>query len=750
MKVGNLGFPRIGAKRELKWALEGYWQGKIDENELRSRTASLRLKHWRLQQEHGVTCPPSNDFSLYDHVLDAAWMVGAIPERFNPEPSLSNYFAMARGLKEQPPLEMTKWFDTNYHYLVPEFEAGMRYSLTDPKVLNEFKEALAQGIHTRPVLLGPVTLVWLGRHIKVEPEDVLAGILPVYVQVLDSLGELGAQWVQMDEPLLGLELSPRQVESFRQSYAYLAQHRKPHWPRCLLANYFSPLRENLGLALELGCQGLHLDLVRGAEDFEPALAEVPSGMVLSLGLVDGRNVWRTDLAKAQALLEKAQARLGIDLLEVAPSCSLLYVPYDLRLETQLDPRLKSWLAFSVQKLDELTLLAQGIPPEVRAESQRSLEERRNSPVVQNPEVRRRLAQIRPEDYQRRSPFDKRWPRQQEHLRLPTFPTTTIGSFPQTAELRLARAALREKRLSEEAYQSLLREQIAQAIDFQEEIELDVLVHGEPERSDMVEYFAEQLEGFAITQHGWVQSYGSRAVKPPIIYGDVHRSAPMTVHWIGYAQSLTSKPVKGMLTGPLTLMKWSFVRDDQPLQDTCTQIALALRDEVKDLEAAGIRVIQVDEPALREAAPLRPKDWPEYFDWAVKCFRLATSGVADATQIHSHMCYSDFNSIISYIAAMDADVISIEAARSQMELLEAFGEGRYPNHIGPGVYDIHSPRIPSVEEIIQLLKKIERYIPLEKIWVNPDCGLKTRSWAEVRVALKNMVLAAKAMRARGEQ
>src|SRR6266581_4558645 len=698
----NLGFPHLGAARELKRATEGYWSGKVSLPDLLKTGAELRARHWRLQQDAGIDLIPSNDFSYYDRVLDTCTLVGAVPKRYGwagGPVDIDTYFAMARGVqsggRDVTAMEMTKWFDTNYHYLVPEFEPGQSFRLSSSKPVDEFQEAKALGIHTKPVLIGPVTFV--------------------------------------------------------RAYRFLAE-RVPKL-KILVATYFAGLDDNLPTALELPVAGLHVDAVRAAGRFEALLQAWPAGggregKVLSLGVIDGRNIWKADLSAVLRQLEDALERAGAAQLWVAPSCSLLHVPIDLDLETRLDSELKGWLAFAKQKLVEVATLARALREgrdSVTAQldaNTRALGGRRTSRRTHNPAVKQRARGVTEHDMRRSSPHAAR---RKKQLRLPLFPTTTIGSFPQTAEVRNARKKLHDGKLTPAAYDAFIAEQITRTLKLQEELGLDVLVHGEFERNDMVEYFGEQLDGFAFTEHGWVQSYGSRYVKPPIIYGDVSRPKAMTVRWSTFAQSKSARPVKGMLTGPVTILQWSFVRDDQPRAETAKQLALAIRDEVKDLEAAGIRVIQIDEPALREGLPLRRADWPAYLEWAVNAFRLATASVSDATQIHTHMCYSEFNDVIRVIEKMDADVISIENARSGSELLEGFKEYRYPNEIGPGVYDIHSPRVPSAAEIVAALKRMQGVLHDRQIWVNPDCGLKTRGWDETLAALRNMVQAARQLR-----
>ncbi len=758
--VTNLGFPRIGGRRELKRALEAHWRGELDADQLQATARDLRQRHWQLQAEAGADLLPSNDFSLYDQVLDTAWLLDAIPQRYralaDAEP-LAGYFALARGVQREGidlrALEMTKWFDTNYHYLVPELHAGQQFALRGDKPVAEFLEARALGYATRPVLIGPVTFLWLSKTTDGSDRFALLGrLLPVYAELLARLKAAGADWVQIDEPALVLDLDDRVRDAFRDAYAALETADRP---RLLLTPYFGALGDNLELATSLPVDGLHLDLVRAPEELEAVLARLPANRVLSAGLVDGRNIWRSRLDNALLLARYARNRVGAGNLWLAPSCSLLHVPVDLDGEKALEADLRSWLSFAKQKLGELRVLSDALEGRDGAEAaledaRQRIEARRASPRVHRPEVGARLAALTPADAQRHSPFALRRGLQAEALNLPLYPTTTIGSFPQTLDVREARAKHKSGKLAEADYDAFIAAETERCIRFQEQIGIDVLVHGEFERNDMVEYFGEQLDGFAFTKLGWVQSYGSRCVKPPVIFGDVVRPAPMTVRWSQHAQSLTDRPVKGMLTGPVTVLQWSFVRDDQPRADTCLQIALALRDEVVDLERAGIKLIQIDEPAIREGLPLRRGDWRAYLDWAVRSFRISASGVADATQIHTHMCYSEFNDIIEAVAAMDADVISIETSRSRMELLDAFVRFHYPNEIGPGVYDIHSPRIPTVDEMVGLLEKARAVLAPEQIWVNPDCGLKTRGWPEVRTALERMVEAARILRAERAQ
>ena len=773
--VATLGTPRIGPRRELKAALESYWSGQTDEAALLETAAALRAANWARQHALGVTVIPSNDLSLYDQVLDTSVMVGAIPRAYGWAGGgvpLATYFAMARGTQGDtaergacdhghhhhggqghgvPAQEMTKWFDTNYHYMVPEFSPDQRFVLASQKPVDEFREAKALGYPTRPVLLGPVTFLKLGKAEggAFDPLVLIDDLIPVYVEVLRRLAASGAEWVQLDEPCLVLDLDEPARFALRKAYAAF-NHALPQL-KVMLATYFGALGDNLDLALSLPVAGLHLDLARAPGQLDEVLARAPRGLVLSLGVIDGRNVWRADLPRLVNRLDEATRRRGTDHVQIAPSCSLLHCPIDLDLETGLDADIRSWLAFAVQKMQELAVLGTALAggraavAAALAASAEAAAARRVSPRVHDATVAARMAAVTADMIRRKSGFAERAAVQRRSFALPAFPTTTIGSFPQTAGVRRVRAAHAKGAISNDDYEAFLREETARAVRWQEEIGLDVLVHGEFERNDMVQYFGEQLSGFVFTRHGWVQSYGSRCVRPPILYGDVARPRPMTVGWWRYAQSLTRKPMKGMLTGPVTILNWSFVRDDVPRSLACRQIALAIRDEVTDLEKAGAAMIQIDEAALREGLPLRRTEWGAYLSWAVESFRLCASGVGDATQIHTHMCYSEFNDIIDAIGAMDADVISIETSRSKMELLDAFRSYRYPNEIGPGVYDIHSPRVPDVAEMVDLLKLARQRLADDQIWINPDCGLKTRKWDEVRPALVNMVRAARELR-----
>ncbi len=751
------GFPRMGLKRELKRALESHWRGESGAIALLDTARRLRRRHWQLAVDAGADVVPCNDFSLYDHVLDTAVLVDAIPARYRPvfaASGLDGYFAMARGHKrgghDLHALEMTKWFDTNYHYLVPELEAGQQFALNGDKPVAEFLEAKALGHTARPVLLGPVSFLLLAKTVDgSERLALLDALLPVYAELLQKLAAVGADWVQLDEPCLVLDQDPTAHAAWRHAYAALAA---THGPKLLLATYFSALGDNLALAASLPVAGLHVDLARAPAQLDAVLDALPAQSILSAGVIDGRNIWRSHPDQVLPLLRKAVTRVGSERLWLAPSCSLLHVPIDLAAETALDPTRRASMAFARQKIEELRVYANALDGDSQAEAalsnqQRVLSAQLQAPGVLNPAVRARLHALSPQSTLRRSTYAKRALTQADVRVLPLLPTTTIGSFPQTDALRKARAAHRAGKLDDAAYDTLLEAEIEHVVRFQESIGLDVLVHGEPERNDMVEYFGEQLDGYLFTKLGWVQSYGSRCVKPPVIWGDIARPAPMTVRWSSYAQSLTAKPMKGMLTGPVTMLQWSFVRDDVPRETVCRQMALALRDEVHDLEAAGIGVIQIDEPALREGLPLRRADWPGYLAWAVECFRITAGGVRDATQIHTHMCYSEFNDIIEAVAAMDADVISMETSRSRMELLDAFVQFHYPNGIGPGVYDIHSPRVPDQAEITDLLRCALAVLEADQLWVNPDCGLKTRAWPEVEAALRNMVASARQLRSK---
>ena len=756
----NLGFPRIGAKRELKFALESYWRGESSKDQLTSVGAQLRQRHWAHQAKLDLV--PVGDFSFYDQVLDLSFTLGNLPERvqsFHGD-TLDNYFRVARGRSAAGAEdhaaccggvaagEMTKWFDTNYHYIVPEFTAATAFSLDASRLLAQVAEAKAQGIKAKPVIVGPVTYLAIGKA-KDDSNKLalLEQLLPVYADLLTALAAAGVEWVQIDEPILVTELSSEWQDAFRTAYATLSKTKV----KLLLATYFGQLQENIALACELPVHGFHLDAINAQSEVATLQAQLPQDRVLSLGVINGRNIWKTDLNTLLDWLEPVAKQLG-DRLWIAPSCSLLHVPVDLNSELSFDAEVKPWLAFALQKLDELEIIATALNhgrDSVSAElsaNREAIEARRLSPRVNNPAVKAALATITPALGQRRSAYTARADKQTALLQLPKYPTTTIGSFPQTAEIRQARSQFKAGQIDDTAYTAAMKAEIERSVREQEALGLDVLVHGEAERNDMVEYFGEQLDGYVFSRFGWVQSYGSRCVKPPILFGDISRPNAMTVAWTTFAQSLTAKPMKGMLTGPVTILNWSFVRDDQPRSVSCYQLALAIRAEVLDLEKAGVQVIQIDEAALREGLPLRQSQWQAYLDWAVESFRISANGVGDATQIHTHMCYSEFNDIIASIAEMDADVITIETSRSDMELLDVFDHFNYPNQIGPGVYDIHSPNIPTEAHMVQLMQKAAERIPAERLWVNPDCGLKTRQWPEVLPALRNMVAAAKTLRA----
>jgi len=767
-----LGYPRIGEQRELKKATELHWKGEIPAPALEAVGKELRKHNWKKQSAAGIDLVPCNDFSFYDQILDASCLFGNVPSRFNwsgGTVSLETLFAIARGARDARTdccggtcgtasggfaSEMTKWFDTNYHYIVPEFKAATTFQVSSTKVFDEFREVKALGLNAKPVLVGPVTYLSVGKvqdsaHPDFNRFELLDRLLPVYEEVIAKLAAEGAEWIQLDEPILALDLDDQQKECFAVSYGRLAKAAGS--AKLLVASYFGELRENLPLFLSLPVAALHYDAVRGRSEVDALLEAFPADKILSLGVIDGRNIWKNDFDASLAILGQAKAKVGADRLWVSASCSLLHTPVTLASEKKLDEEIRDWLAFADEKLAEIVTLADLLSEsgDVAAlEANRaSQKRRRESPRIHNPAVKARLAAVTSADGNRLSAFPQRQKIQREKLDLPLFPTTTIGSFPQTAEVRAARAKWKKGALSDADYDAFLEEETRKCVEWQDEIGIDMPVHGEFERNDMVEYFGEQLDGYVFSQFGWVQSYGSRCVKPPILFGDITRPRPMTVEWITFAQSVTKNPMKGMLTGPVTILNWSFVRDDQPRSVSCQQLALAIRDEVLDLEKAGVRVIQIDEAALREGLPLRKSQWQEYLDWAVESFRITANGVKDDTQIHTHMCYSEFNDIIAAIAGMDADVITIETSRSNMELLDAFVEFEYPNEIGPGVYDIHSPRIPTVEQMESLIRKASDVIPEGNLWVNPDCGLKTRGWEEVKPALVNMVEAARKLRAR---
>ncbi|MCG8610210.1 MAG: 5-methyltetrahydropteroyltriglutamate--homocysteine S-methyltransferase [Pseudomonadales bacterium] len=753
--IHNLGFPRIGAKRELKFAQEAFWKGQSTEAELLTTAKALREVNWQAQQS--LDWVPVGDFSLYDQVLDMSFTLGNLPVRVADleGSALDNYFRVARGRSANDSGcncvhagEMTKWFDTNYHYIVPEVTAKTQFSLNADRLLEQLAEAQQAGVKAKPVIIGPVTYLWLSKaKDQSTPLKLLERLLPVYSELLETLADAGAEWVQIDEPVLVTELDSHWRHGFEKAYHALKANRV----KLLVATYFGTLRENLQLACNLPVAGLHVDAVRGRSEIAQVADWLTTNKVLSVGAINGRNIWKTDLNATLDWLEPIAQKLG-DRLWLAPSCSLLHVPVDLDSEENLDTDIRRWLAFANQKLDELVILGKAINEgrhtvaKQLADNQDAIDSRRNSARVHNPLVKSAVENITEALGRRKSHYAERIGKQRSHLNLPLYPTTTIGSFPQTPDIRKARLAFKKQEISAQDYHAKMKAEIEHAVREQEKLGLDVLVHGEAERNDMVEYFGEQLQGYAFSQYGWVQSYGSRCVKPPILFGDISRPEAMTVAWTQYAQSLTDKPMKGMLTGPVTILNWSFVRDDQPRSQSCLQLALAIREEVQDLEAAGVNVIQIDEAALREGLPLRKSEWQAYLDWAVESFRVTANGVQDETQIHTHMCYSEFNDIIEAIAHMDADVITIETSRSDMELLDVFEAFHYPNEIGPGVYDIHSPNIPTEEQAVKLMSKAAERIPAERLWVNPDCGLKTRQWEEVIPALQNMVAAAKTLRA----
>lgn len=765
MLKNNLGYPRIGSNRQLKKACENYWSGKITRDELFHAARQLREESLKLQQTAGIDLIPCNDFSFYDHILDMSLMLGVIPKRYSPvltdvqgNSEIDLYFAMARGYQKDgldiPAMEMTKWFDTNYHFIVPEFTANQRFKLFSQKAFAEFSSASQiLGTAPKPVITGPVSYLLLGKEKDSEYGkaedfkriDLIKKLVPVYIEIINTFKGYGAQWIQIDEPFLCLDLNDDEKAAFE--YAYTEISKKCGGIKILLATYFGSLGDNTALALSLPVSGLHVDLVRGAGQLDALLQGFPQGRWLSLGVVDGRNIWKNDYQQSLRQIEQAKQVVGGEKLMIAGSSSLLHTPCDLDQEAVIPAQIKNWMAFAKQKLREISELAAIAGGDTRAlaANTAALEDRRGHQLIHRKEVKARVEAISEADSRRKSPFLIRQQLQQDRLKLPLFPTTTIGSFPQTTDIRKLRAQRKKNLITEKEYDLAIADATLESIRWQEELGLDVLVHGEFERNDMVEYFAELLEGFLFTSNGWVQSYGSRCVKPPVIYGDVSREKPMTLRWSTFAQDNTSKPMKGMLTGPVTILQWSFVRDDQPRSETAFQIALAIRDEVTALEQAGINIIQIDEPAVREGLPLRKQEWAAYLDWAIKAFRISASGVRDETQIHTHMCYSEFNDIIGSIADMDADVITIETSRSQMELLDVFADFNYPNEIGPGVYDIHSPRVPTTEEMVELLEKAAATIPVRNLWVNPDCGLKTRNWPETKQALENMVAAASRLR-----
>ncbi|HFC8543434.1 5-methyltetrahydropteroyltriglutamate--homocysteine S-methyltransferase [Neisseria weaveri] len=745
------GYPRIGAKRELKFAVEAFWKGAKSEAELQEVAAEIRRLNWATQKAAGADLLPVGDFSFYDHVLDLLCTLGAIPKRFGFDAanlSLPEYFQLARGNATQFAMEMTKWFDTNYHYIVPEWHADTEFKVNAKNLIAQIKEAKAQGHDIKPTLVGPVTLLWLGKakDDNFKRISLLPKLLPAYAQLLRELAAEGVDWIQIDEPILSADADANWIKAVETAYKEFANTGV----RIIIGTYFASAAEHLNLLKALPVHGVHIDCVRAPEQLAVFADAWPENKVLSVGLIDGRNVWRANLSKVIDTLEPVKAKLGNNLW-IAPSCSLLHSPQDLAVEEKLDGEIKSWMAFAAQKLVELGVVKQALAhgkdsvKEAIAASDAAAADRATNKKIHNDAVKARVANLPEGADQRKSPFAERIKAQQAWMNLPVLPTTTIGSFPQTTEIRQARAAFKKGELSAADYDAAMKKEIAYCVEVQEKLELDVPVHGEAERNDMVEYFGEQLAGYCFTQFGWVQSYGSRCVKPPIIFGDVSRPEPMTVYWSAYAQTLTKRPMKGMLTGPVTMYKWSFVRDDIPLSEVAKQIALALNDEVLDLEKAGIKVIQIDEPAIREAMPLKKAQWDEFLAWACEAFRLSSTGAEDSTQIHTHMCYSEFNDILPAIASMDADVITIETSRSDMELLTAFGDFKYPNDIGPGVYDIHSPRVPTAAEVEKLLRKAMEVVPVERLWVNPDCGLKTRGWKETIEQLEVMMEVTKKLR-----
>jgi 5-methyltetrahydropteroyltriglutamate--homocysteine methyltransferase len=768
MIAHNLGYPRIGNNRELKKTSEHYWSGAITQQKLQDTAKAIRTNNWLTQKEAGLDLIPCNDFSFYDQVLDMSFMFGLIPDRFSPLlqkkdfTELDIYFAMARGYQKDgydiTAMEMTKWFDTNYHYIVPEFKKNQKFSAISDKAVREYNEAkVLLGKSAKPVLLGPISYLLAGKEKEAgfNRIELLDQLLPVYFELIKALESNGAEWIQLDEPFLVMDLNAQERKAYETTYTALSNL----FPslKFIVATYFECTGTNIDLASKLPVHALHLDLVRCPSQLTDILtpAFISSKTLLSLGVVDGRNVWKNDYTKSNTFITKAISAIGKDRILIAPSCSLLHVPCDLENESNIEvltPEIKNWMAFAKQKLNEVSALKKLNSTALQSEelellrvNTAAIENRITSKLIHKQQVKERVKAVQPKDSKRTSTFKFRQQIQEKALHLPLMPTTTIGSFPQTDEVRANRAKYKKGDISVAQYEDFVKAEMTKAIEWQEKIGIDVLVHGEFERNDMVEYFGEQLKGYVFSENGWVQSYGSRCVKPPIIYGDIERTHPMTVAWTALAQSLTKKYMKGMLTGPVTILQWSFVRDDQPRKDTCMQLALAIRDEVVDLEKTGIKIIQIDEPAIREGLPLRRENWEAYLNWAVECFRVSASGVKDETQIHTHMCYSEFNDIIKNIADMDADVITIETSRSQMELLDAFVDFNYPNEIGPGVYDIHSPRIPTTDEMIDLLNKAMNVLPVRNIWVNPDCGLKTRRWPETEAALINMVAAAQYIR-----
>ncbi|OAA32628.1 cobalamin-independent methionine synthase [Moelleriella libera RCEF 2490] len=760
VKASILGFPRMGVLRDLKKATEAYWGGKISQAELLTEAKRLRLAHWKIQKDAGVDIIPSNDFALYDQVLCHIQDFGAVPERYTKDglDAVDQYFAMGRGHQkggiDVPSLEMVKWFDSNYHYVKPTLQDNQTFKLADsPKAVVEYIEAKEAGITTRPVLVGPVSFLHLGkadRGQSVDPIDLLDKLLPVYEQLLVKLKQAGAETVQIDEPTLVFDLPAKTKAAFKPAYEKFAS-LGDSIPKLVFATYFGDIVHNLDL-LPKDIYAVHIDLVRNPEQLDTVIAALGSKTILSAGVVDGRNIWKTNFKRAIETVETAVQKLGKERVIVATSSSLLHTPHTLASEKKLDPEIADWFSFASEKAVEVAVIAKAVtdgPASVREQLEanaRSMQARATSSRTNDPKVKDRQSKVTQKDHERQSEFPVRIAAQQKKLNLPLFPTTTIGSFPQTSEIRVQRNKFTKGQITEAEYDKFIEEEIKQNVKIQDELGLDVFVHGEPERNDMVQYFGERLDGYAFTTHAWVQSYGSRCVRPPIIVGDISRPAPMTVKESKYAVSVSNKPMKGMLTGPVTCLRWSFPRDDVHQSVQAQQLALALRDEVVDLEQAGIDVIQVDEPALREGLPLRSgKERDAYLEWAVNAFKLSTAGVEDATQIHSHFCYSEFQDFFHAIAALDADVLSIENSKSDAKLLRVFVDSAYPRHIGPGVYDIHSPRVPSEQEIRDRIEEMLQFLKPEQLWIDPDCGLKTRHWKETKEALVNMVNAAKYFR-----
>ncbi|KAB8037059.1 5-methyltetrahydropteroyltriglutamate--homocysteine S-methyltransferase [Silvanigrella paludirubra] len=751
-----LGFPRIGKNREFKKALEAYWNSEISEQELQNIGKDIRKYNWEIQKDSGLDYITVGDFSWYDHILETSALLGVVPSRFKEKIdtiNLDSLFLMARGQSSNSnnisACDMTKWFNTNYHYIVPEFTEDQNFTISTNTLFEHIDEAQEQGYLVKPVLVGPLTYLWLGKasHPNFDKLTLIKNIIPIYNQIFKKLKEKNIDWVQIDEPILTLDLSPEWINSFSETYQKLNFNNL----KILLATYFGSIEDKIEQINRLPIHGLHVDLCSNPEQIESIINQYSVDKVLSVGVINGRNIWKSDLFKIESNLNYLKNLFGENLW-ISASCSLLHSPVDLDSEHNIDPEIKNWLAFAKQKIQEISLVSKILSNSEDKntntfiiENFKSTQSRLKSNKVHNSEVQKNINLINENYFKRKSDYKERAQIQKNKYNLPLFPTTTIGSFPQTKEIRGLRKKLKDKKIDLNLYNNEIKKNILDCIQRQEKLDIDVLVHGEAERNDMVEFFGELLEGFIFTSNGWVQSYGSRCVKPPVIYGDVYRKKPLTLEWTSYAQSLTERPVKGMLTGPVTIISWSFVRDDQPIKETAKQIALALREETIDLEKAGIKFIQIDEPAFREALPLKKKDWKNYFDWAIPCFKIASCGISDETQIHTHMCYSEFNDIISYIAELDADVITIECSRSNMELLSAFENYCYPNEIGPGIYDIHSPNIPNTDLMVNNLKKALNFISKDKLWINPDCGLKTRNWPEVEYALKNMVLAAKELR-----